>query len=336
MLLSVTDSRAWNGFVAKQPGAQFTQSWDWGEFRVSRGHRVERLALTDEKGKWIAAASFAFHGKPVLGGFWYAQRGPVIRHDLLPKAKEVLARFVDELEARGLPRSALFWRIEPAVERKQEDHPLSPAFVRARAYQPAATSLLELTKTEDELLARMHEKTRYNVRLAERKGVRVRAGVSPEDVEIFLKLNEETAARDRFTSQSQAYIRSTVAFLAPKGMARVRIAELGGLPLAADIEVAYGDTATYLYGASSNANRNAMAPFALHWDAIRAAKAEGRHFYDFYGINPIDENSPAYKPSWEGITRFKLGWGGSRVEYVGTYELPMRPVAYKIVRRVVG
>jgi len=335
MLISVTDRAAWNGFIAKQSGAQFTQSWEWGEFRVSMGCAIERLALTDEKGKWLAAALFTFHRKPLFGGYWYAQRGPVIRHDLLSNAKDVLARFMGELEVRGFPKRGLFWRVEPPVEWKREDRLFGDPFVRARSYQPSATCILELTKTEDELLARMHEKTRYNIRLAERKGVRVRAGDAPEDVDVFLKLNAETASRDRFLSQSPSYIRSTISSLGSK-MALVRIAELNGVPLAANVEIAYGDTITYLYGASSNASRNVMAPFALHWDTIKAAKAAGKHFYDFYGINPEDASSPAYKTSWEGITRFKLGWGASRIEYVGTYELPRNSFVYQVVRRIVG
>jgi lipid II:glycine glycyltransferase (peptidoglycan interpeptide bridge formation enzyme) len=118
-------------------------------------------------------------------------------------------------------------------------------------------------------------------------------------------------------------------------MATVRIAECDGTALAASIEVSFGDTVTYLYGASSDAKRNLMAPFALHWDAIRAAKFSDHLFYDFYGVNPESPSSPVYKPTWEGITRFKLGWGGSRVEYVGTYELPMHSLLYKLVRSIV-
>lgn len=332
MLISITDQRVWDRFIAGQPGAQFTQSWNWGEFRASLGCPVERLALTDEKGAWLAAASFAFHRKRLLGGFWYAQRGPVLRHECNARAKEVMGKFVAELSARGFPRRALFWRFEPPVERKQEAELFDPPFVRVRAYQPAATSILGLTKTEEELFTRLHEKTRYNVRLAERKGVRVRASSAPEDIEIFLRLNAETATRDAFASQPAAYIRSTVAFLAERRMAMVRIAELEGVPLAANIEIAYGDTVTYLYGASSNERRNVMAPFALHWEAIRAAKAAGHRFYDFYGVNPESASSPAYKSSWEGISRFKFGWGGARVEYVGTYELPRRPALYRLAR----
>lgn len=321
--------------MSGQLGSPFTQSWAWGAFRMSQGFQVERLALVDDQGKWLAAASFAFHRKPLFGGFWYAQRGPVIRKDLHPRTKEILSQFVEALQKRGLSRRALFWRLEPAIERKQEAEPFDTTFVRVRSYQPSATSMLELTKTENELLDRMHEKTRYNIRLAERKGVRVRSAADADAIEIFLKLNTETATRDHFLSQPASYIRSTVEFLAKQGMATVRIAELDGVPLAANVEISFGDTVTYLYGASSNMKRNVMAPFALHWDAIRAAKAAGHLFYDFYGTNPESPTSPAYKPSWEGITRFKLGWGGARVEYVGTYEKPMNAFLYRIVRKIV-
>ncbi|HWR00048.1 MAG TPA: peptidoglycan bridge formation glycyltransferase FemA/FemB family protein, partial [Candidatus Methylomirabilis sp.] len=115
---------------------------------------------------------------------------------------------------------------------------------------------------------------------------------------------------------------------------RVRIAEKGGEPLAASLEVSYGDTRTYLYGASSSAKRNLMAPYALHWDAIRTAKREGCRYYDFHGVNPADESSPSWKSSWAGITRFKLGWGGERRDLVGTWERPTNRVAYRLFRMI--
>lgn len=331
-LIEVTDKSQWDRFVSGQPGAQFTQSWAWGEFRVSRGQEIKRFALEGEDGKWMAAALLIYVSKGWITGYWYAPRGPVIRHELRTEAADILRHFFEELQKTGVLGRALFVRAEPTIEQKQEASPLPEGFRVSHAYMPASTLVIDLTKDEEELLSRMHEKTRYNVRLAERKGVEVRVGDTEEDIDAFMRLNEETASRDRFISQPSSYIRATYEALHKAGMCDIRLAEKDDEVLAASMEMRYGDTVTYLYGASSNAKRNLMAPYALHWDAIRSAKAEDYRLYDFYGVNPEDKTSPYYKRSWEGTTRFKLGWGGYRIDYVGTWERSSYPLLYTLMR----
>src|SRR3989344_4527643 len=328
-LQHITNQRDWDEFVSSQPRSQFTQSWTWGEFRIARGQEIKRLALVDAKGEMEAAALFTYIKKPLVGGYWYAPRGPVIRDGA---DADTLRCFLSALEQHPLPHPALFWRIEPSTPTSYALRPTP--YLPAHAYQPASTLLLDLTQSHDDLLKQMHEKTSYNIRVAERRGVTVREAQGNEAIDAFLSLNQETAVRDRFRSMPSAYIRATYQFCATQGMARIRLAECDGAVLAASIEMTYGDTATYLDGASSNTARNVMAPYALHWDAIRAAKASGHRFYDFHGVNPADTSSFYYKKSWEGITRFKLGWGGDRADYAGTWELPGMQGLYKLWRMV--
>ena len=322
--------------MTSRPNAQFTQSWTWGEFRISRHQRIRRLALTDVKGNWLAAGMFMLIEKPIVGGYWYAPRGPVVAATEPDLEKGYLKKFFDELKASGLFKHVLFWRAEPPVETDAPATLVPKGFVRSHAYQPVHTLLVNLDLDEKTLLGGMHEKTRYNIRLAERKGVTVRVASEETAIDTFLRLNDQTASRDAFTSQPSAYIRETYEFLHNAGMAQIRFAEFEGDVLAASIEIAYGDTVTYLYGASSNEKRNMMAPHALHWSAIRSAKAQGYRVYDFHGVNPVDEHDRDYKSSWKGITRFKLGWGGRRVNYAGTWELPRHPMFYRIFRMVSG
>ena len=330
-LTLIEDQATWDGFIASQPFAQFTQSWDWGALREALGQHVKRFAFSDEKGITIAG-QFIFYPKRFMKGYWYSPRGPVIRSDMISRAKELLQAFFDDLPDQ-LDGHAFFIRCEPPIELGANPSlPLSLSFFRSHAYQPASTVLIDLTKTEDEILAAMHEKTRYNIRLAERKGVLVRLESSEADTEAFFRLNRETAERDRFVSHAPSYIRQTYDFLWPLGMAAIRVAVHEGQILATNIEVRYGDTVTYLYGASSSEKRNLMAPFLLHWKAILEAKEDGYRFYDLYGVNPLDPSSPYFKPSWEGITRFKLGWGGQRVDFIGTWELPSSPRIYRLAR----
>jgi peptidoglycan pentaglycine glycine transferase (the first glycine) len=328
----ITNKQQWDAFVGAQPRAQFTQSWTWGAFRMAREQRIQRLVLVDANGEWEAAALLVYTRKPILGGYWYAPRGPVIRHGA--DAADVLKRFFDALNEQTLPQSALFWRVEPSVKNDTAitQSLQSSGFIRSHAYQPASTLVVDLTQSQEDLLKRMHEKTRYNIRVAERRGVTVREAKGREAIETFLCLNHETAMRDHFRSMPSAYIRATYDFCAEQGVARIRLAECDGAVLAASMEMAYGDTVTYLYGASANAARNVMAPYALHWDAICSAKAAGYRLYDFHGVNPVDAANTYYKKSWEGITRFKVGWGGERVDYAGTWELPKMPTLYRAWR----
>lgn len=328
-LVEVTQQKDWDRAVSSVPHASFTQSWDWGEFRVSLGQPVHRLAL-EHGGRHIAAGQIIHYPKRFFGGYWYAPRGPVIANDHASEASEILREFTRLIRLQGYAERGFFLRIEPPLSTAVL--PLLPeGFVRAQAYMPASTLVVDLMKSEDALLSAMHEKTRYNIRLASKKGVTVREG-SERDLDVFLRLHEETAARDQFRPLSSEYLRETFRFLHPRGMAHLRLAECGGHTLAASMEIRYADTVTYLHGASSSSQRNIMAPYALHWEAIRAARASGILFYDFHGINPSDAASPYYKTAWEGITRFKLGFGGERVEYTGTWELPRRPFAYRILR----
>lgn len=329
LLQSVTDQSAWDAFVASQPWSQFTQSWQWGEFKRSRGHVIERLALMNEAGTWMGAGLWMYTSKYLISGYWYAQRGPIV------KDKEALGNYLAALLTKGFSKKSMFWRCEPPLVAMLTSLASGIEVHRAHAFQPAATLLVDLTHSEEQLLACMHEKTRYNIRLAERHGVTVREACDAAAMEIFLRLHNETAQRDRFVSMPSAYIRATFEFLSKHNMARVRIAEHEGDVLAASVEILYGDTITYLYGASSSTKRHLMGPYALHWSAIRSAKRLGYKFYDFHGVNPEDPTSWYWKSSWRGISRFKEGFGGERRELVGTWEMPRSPLyaVLEILRR---
>lgn len=330
-IIQITDVHAWDAFISTQPGAQFTQSASWGAFQESEGRTVVRIAGLDDQGEILIAAQWLLHKKRI-GSYWYAQRGPIIRHDVLLQAEEIVCMYIHALQKSKLLSKGIFLRIEPPIEQKQDSGIFSRSYIQAHAYQPAATSMIDLTKDEQELLDNMHEKTRYNVRLADRKGVSVRVASSDEDIQAFLQLNKETASRDKFISRSDAYIKRTVQTLRDVGMSRIRIAEYNNEPLAMSIEISFGDTVTYLYGASGSQHRNVMAPYALHWHAIQQAKKDGFRFYDLYGVNPANKESFYYKKTWEGITRFKKGWGGTQIDYIGTWECPVQPFFYAGIR----
>lgn len=332
-LLEITQSDAWEAFQASQPYAQFLQSWAWGEFRTSEGGRVRRFALADAKGAWSIAAQMEYRQRKFGTGYWFAARGPVFSSSV-PEADraELMLEFCTKLcELSDLRRRTLFWRMEPVSRVSQPEGLVPLSFFRTHALNPASTIIANLTPSEDVLLQRMHEKTRYNIRLAERNGVRVRVGTGSGDLDAFLRLMEETASRDGFVQHASAYLGRTHQFLAARGMSTIRVAEHEGKILAANMEITFGDTVTYLYGSSSSASRNVMAPYALHWNAMRDAKTRGFSRYDFWGANPEFKGSFYYKNAWEGITRFKRGFCGEQVDLVGTWDLPFNRTLYRLI-----
>jgi lipid II:glycine glycyltransferase (peptidoglycan interpeptide bridge formation enzyme) len=319
--VEIASQKEWDGYVSALPYAQFTQSWIWGEFQAfrARSHAPKRYFF-QERGVVHAAIQLIHQPRMFVGGYWLAPRGPVGNVN-----KEVLERLEKNL---NLPHS-LFIRVEPLSGSLK----MPNSFVHHRFYNPSTTALLDLTKSEEELLASMHSKTRYNIRVAEKHDVKVRVGDKEEDLEAFVKLLHETSSRDQFLHQSDDYLRKTYEILVKHGMARLRLAEYGGKVLAANMEITFGDTITYLHGASSSESRNVMAPFILHWDAIRSAKAEGFRTYDFWGCNPEKHDAFDFRPRWEGITRFKLGWGSERTSFIGTFDLPNKPRLYSVLKK---
>ncbi len=289
------DRGAWNELVGNQQHARFLQSWQWGEFQESLGRKVLRLSWRDELMAQAIRMQFP-------GGFfyWYVPHGPVVVREA-EHIYSALASFEERLGGAG----ALFSRIDPVrrflpssekEERMRNTRPLW--FVPAT--QPQCTSILDLSKTEGELLAAMHQKTRYNIRVAERKGVVIGEG----SVEDFLRLNRETKERGKFTPHPDAYYQKMVDAL-PEDFIATWQATYRGAPVASALVISFGDTATYAHGASSNEHREIMAPYLLHWEIMQDAKKRGVHYYDLGGVNPDDRTHAAYKKSWEGITRFK-------------------------------
>ncbi|MFW5690105.1 MAG: lipid II:glycine glycyltransferase FemX [Spirochaetota bacterium] len=195
--------------------------------------------------------------------------------------------------------------------------------------QPPTTVIVDLDRDEERILAAMHKKNRYNIRLAERKAVRVRRATADE-LPRWYELYEETARRDAIAIHSFAYYAHLfeLASSVPEPRLVLYLAEHEGEVLAGIIVVHHGDGATYLYGASSDRKRNLMPNYALQWHAMQAARAEGMRWYDFFGIPPADDPSHPM----HGLYRFKTGFGGAIVSRLGAWDVPLRPVASRAFR----
>ena len=198
---------------------------------------------------------------------------------------------------------------------------------------PSHTLFIDLEKNHEKLLASMHPKTRYNIRLSVRKGVEVQ-DVDNSNLEIWYRLYQHTAKRNHIYHDNIEYFRTILETRAEKtaspAVPHLMLASINGSPLAGMIMVVNGKRATYLYGASSSLNRNFMGTYSLQWNAIKKAKALGCREYDLFGVSPTPNPShPMY-----GLYRFKSGFGGNFYSRQGCWDYPFDEEKYEIYRSI--
>lgn len=323
-MLNALKKSEWDAFVLKYGprSGRFLQSWSWGEFQKTAGEEVERVVWMSDANEVSAIAQVIRKTIPHFGTYAYVTRGPIIASSFTPPAKERLG----EVSITDVAVHDLFLRIELPIERGQGTPPITGK--RINPIQPAHTLITNLSLTTDELLANMHEKTRYNIRLAEKKGVVIKIGSATID-EVW-PVFEATASRDAFRLHGKEYYRKMI----ESGVAFLAIAKHDDDILAANIMIDFGDTRTYLHGASSNVKRNLMAPYLLHWELMKDAQSRGIKFYDWWGVAPLDASSTH---AWAGISRFKRGFGGEDVSYSDAVDVVLKHVRYffyKLVRKL--
>ena len=329
----------WDRFVVSHPQAHVLQLSLWARLKECFGWRARRVALVEE-GHICAGAQLLL--RPF---FPRLRRGPCLAY--VPKGplvhwEDVVTTAVLLSAIHPLAREAgsVCLTIEPELfDAPQLDLRLRECGFRpsARGVQPRRTIHLDLRPSEEEILAAMKSKTRYNIRLAQRREVEVRVG-DAEDVATFYRLSQVTGERDQYGVHSHAYYRRAYDLFVPAGLARLFLAEYQGQPLAGLMVFACGPRAWYFYGASSNEERHRMPNYALQWAAIRWAKASGCETYDLWGVPDEDEEvleAGFLERSgglW-GVYRFKRGFGGQLARYVGTYDYVYRPLLYKLYRQ---
>jgi len=293
----ITTKDQWEQKMSSQVQAQFLQSWEWGEFQKRLGRQVWRLEI---EGEYLLVIKMPL---PLGWNYLYIPRTRV----------ELNIGKLEALKQLAIQEKSLFIRIEPI----QQDL-AGLGFTKAGQVQPIKTLLLDLSKSEEELLEQMHQKTRYNIRLAEKKGVKLVLSKS-EEFPKFYDLIVDTYRRKAKELHSRTYYQK----LYQDSLAKIYFAEFEDRILCANMVIFYGDTVTYLHGGSSHDDKNIMAPHFLQWEQIKLAKAQGYKFYDFWGIDEI---------KWPGVTRFKKGFGGFEVDYSGAWEFAINKFWYEVYK----
>ncbi|MDD2568645.1 MAG: peptidoglycan bridge formation glycyltransferase FemA/FemB family protein [Clostridia bacterium] len=334
-VLNIEDKAKFNRFMETHPKGHVLQSWEWGEVKAVTGWKPIRVMVEDEKGSPVAAVSLLKRRLPAgMGAIFYSPRGPVIDAENLA-AWDVLTQKVKELAHTN---KVVFWKSDPDVDIDTELGTTWQKTLQAYGFkavdkgegfegvQPRYVFRLDIHNDLETLLAACHQKTRYNIRLAAKKGVKIVRNPGREALPIFYKILVETATRDRFLIRPYSYFEGFYDNLKPAGQAELFMAYLDDEPISGTLAFKMGNKAWYIYGASSNKHRNYMPNYLIQWSMIEWAKENNCTMYDFRGVpGDVGKDHPLY-----GLVKFKRGFGGKYTCFIGEYDLVYRPFMNKI------
>lgn len=334
-----------NFIQLNSPDGGFLQSGDWREFQKKVGRKTFNVSSADF---W---ANIIEHKLPVVGKYFYVPRGPVFE---ISNNKSQTSKAIQELLDLAKSEKIGWIRIDPATGEILKmisawtldvpnafGHRLSMKSIKKAPHdmQPKEIFMIDIDKSEDQLLAEMKSKTRYNIKLAQKKGVEAR--VVPDDQREkysseFIRLTKIMAERQKITPHPKEYYHQMLETI-PSDILKLYVAEFEGEVVATNIVAFYGETATYLHGASDDRYKNLMAPYLLQWRQIQDAKKIGCKKYDFGGIKTKKvERGEWNVDSWQGITRFKIGFSPKTVptKFPGSYDLIINRSKYFLYRSV--
>lgn len=309
---------AWNKLAAHP-----MQSWQWGEARRKMGIEVLRIGQYNGT-KLEHVFQMTLHPVPYTG----------YKIGYLPRSFFPNPEAVDYLVDFGTKRGVISIKMEPNVQVSAAETPRLVKYVEEDSRVvtspaplfPEWTQTIDLSKTEEELLKQMKPKTRYNARLAEKKGVTVHEMTSDAGFETFIKLYFETTKRQHYHGHNESYHRTVFNELKAGGISHILIAEYEGTPLAAYELFLFNNVLYYPYGGSSLEHKEVMAPNMIMWKAIQFGKKHGATSFDLWGSLPSDYDS---NHMWAGFTRFKEGYGAEFTQMIGSFDIVIRPLMYK-------
>ena len=300
----------------------FLQSKPWAQFQKSLGR-----PFFEYDQDFISAVIFKYP-LPFGRSYLYVPYGPTLDlTQMLGGIKNPIDKFVNFLLNLAREEKAIFIKAEPTIDHVTQllaENGFKKSF---KEIQPSKTSVIDLDQNEESILEKMHHKTRYNIKVAEKHSIEISEN---NGVEIFWNLIKKTSARDKFSTHSREYYQKLLNFFENNDevITKIFIAKHGGKALAAAIILLYQGSGYYLHGASDYEHHNLMASYKLHWEIIKYLKGKEYKSYDLWGINAN---------KWPGVTRFKLGWGGRVIKYPGSFDLPVSGFwyfAYKSARKI--
>lgn len=307
------------------------QSWEWGDFQEKLGNKVFRIS-EDDIFALVIKKKLPF-GKNYL----YFPRGPVFHSDF---SRQSLEKFLEDAKNIVIDKKTIFLRIEPiiSVDGKEKDETKdilkSMGFAKIESVQPGKTLIMDLQKNKEDILGEMEHNTRYAIKTAQKRGVKISVFEDQPSKESgfhdFWRIFAETNKRHNLKIYQEDYYR-LVAGLSGDCLSELILAEAERRIIAGAITVFFDKTAYYLYAASASGYSRLNAPSLVLWEAILGAKKAGCQKFDLWGISETDKK-------WQGLTAFKKSFGGSEENYVGTWDIPLDKkfyLAYKALKKII-
>lgn len=319
----VTDKNEWDGFVTAHPEANFLHAWQWGEFHISRGKTVIRRGVyvgKDLEGVYEGVIETARRGTHLA-----VAGGPIVDWG----NADVVQLLRDDMKKQGEAHGCVFVRVRPQLEKSDE----SLALFDRLGFKPAPyylsvehAGILDLTKSEEELLKGMRQRLRRALRKAEKNNITVETSTNPDDIAEFYRIQLETARRHDFTHFSEDFLKKQFKSFADDNSAVLYTARHEGEVLAQNFMIFYGNEASYHYGVSTELGTKLSGAPLLHMQAMRDARERGIKRYSFWGI--VDEDDTDHR--FYGVSVFKRGFGVDELKYVPAHDLILAPGKYRL------
>lgn len=318
-----TDSFLKTRFVS---GA-FLQSSIWESFLKKQNKRFWKISVEDNN-RTIGSCLVYENKLPLGKSYLYSPKGPIISlgNDKV-KVFHLLLSKIRDLTVDTKNQEEIFLSLEV------DNINLEKSFIKVDNIQPSDTLVLDLEKDIKILLGEMHPKTRYNIGLAQRKGIEIEVSKKEKDIDKFLELIKKTAKRNKINLHSDRYYKLLWKTLLETNSGELYFAKIDKNIVAANMIIKFGNTVTYLHGGSDYNYRKYMATYLLQWEVIKKAKEDKFLFYDFWGIAPKDSKNN----KWSGFTRFKKGFGGKEINNTGTYNFIYNKqmyFVYNIIKKI--
>lgn len=347
-LLEIKAPHNWNEEIKDLPGAHALQTYQWGQVKSQFGWQPHHLLWRDATGTVIGAALVLQRTIRPIGinmglSVMYAPRGPLLDWSNASLVEKIL----DDIQDFSKQKSVIFIKIDPDLSvgtgipgvENEESNPAGLAVEKLLIHrgwlfsdeqiQFRNTVVIDLKADPETMLMRMKSKTRYNIRLAKRRGVEVRPG-GVDDIDLLYNMYAHTAVRDDFLIRGMDYYQAVWQCFFKDELAEPLIAEVEGLPVGALVIFRFGGRAWYIHGMSLDDHREKMFNYRLQWEAMLRAKAAGCYQYDMWGApDTFDENDPLW-----GVYRFKDGFGGEVLRTIGAWDYPIHPLLYRSYTQV--
>lgn len=332
----ITDKNTWETFFQNVKRKTFLNSWNWGNFYNSLGNKIWRFGIFQEKD--LIGTFLVIKKEATRGNHLFIPYGPTLKEDILLPKDLIIDLVKKEMSTLALSENCFYLKIAPAWDDTKENRELlerrgfwqAPMFVH-----PEITWILDISKDLDKIFAQMRKTTRYMIRQAQKAEVEIIKSTDPSDIKKYNELYLSTVARHDFVPFSEEYLEKELKAFAPDAQALIFFAKYQNKIISGAIVIFWQGVAYYHQGASDNTLYSKIgASYLLQYAIIKEAKARNCQSYNFWGIVPgikseDDLNNPVIKTHpWYGLSLFKMGFGGKIVNYLPTYNLPVKIVSY--------